>query len=327
MKIILNATPEQLTKLIGIVYRIRNLVNGKVYIGKSFHSFRERYGHTLRWWLYANRRLKNAVKKYGPENFTVDILAIEIKNDVALKKLETCYIKIHNSLHPHGYNLMSEDEWGGKVYTEDAKMQRALIYSNGKTYTIKEVATGELKTFSTLKEIKEKYHIAEQNLRALFLEKRRTINGIALPKTDTRFFNSKQKLYILIDQHGNEYECFNAVKFAITHNCCKLSIGRVIRQEQVNCYSKDGIIFSLKNGRQKKSPAPKINKHQKYKQIWLRRDSNIYIINIPEDLNDFCKKHNIHKRDIYALSSQEQKTAKGFKFEKVVLLDRSIQNL
>lgn len=74
----------QLTKVFG-VYTIKNLLNGKQYIGSTAKSF------SIRWkqWKYdlkrqtANRYLQNAWNKYGEENFEFSIVEIvEDKNKV-----------------------------------------------------------------------------------------------------------------------------------------------------------------------------------------------------------------------------------------------------
>jgi hypothetical protein len=48
-----------------IIYQIKNLINGKIYIGQSQKSFEERYKNG-RWWAKTtNTHLKNAAKNMG----------------------------------------------------------------------------------------------------------------------------------------------------------------------------------------------------------------------------------------------------------------------
>ena len=76
------------------IYKIENLVNGKVYIGQTVKTFKERYNfkgegiiRVLAYLemrgtkrsdytetLYGNRHLLSSIKKYGVENFTVEII-------------------------------------------------------------------------------------------------------------------------------------------------------------------------------------------------------------------------------------------------------------
>lgn len=69
------------------VYRIRNLVNGKAYIGSSIHVRRRKIDHFSRLKLgtHRNVRLQRAYKKYGVEAFVFEILETveDIKQVVA----------------------------------------------------------------------------------------------------------------------------------------------------------------------------------------------------------------------------------------------------
>lgn len=54
-----------------IIYRILNIKNGKSYIGQSVNSFKKRY-RGGKWWIHThNDILKNALNKYGLENFQI----------------------------------------------------------------------------------------------------------------------------------------------------------------------------------------------------------------------------------------------------------------
>lgn len=73
---IYNATDWDLRNLRGIVYCIINIVNGKRYIGQTINTFYNRYGPS--WWNATgdsmNNYLRKSIKKYGKENFQVQIL-------------------------------------------------------------------------------------------------------------------------------------------------------------------------------------------------------------------------------------------------------------
>lgn len=108
-------------KICGI-YKITNLVNGKVYVGqsrdiasrKSHHKYdMNKGGH--------NEYLYRAMRKYGFDNFAFDIIE-ECKAE-QLNKLEREYIIRFNSLVPHGYNIES----GGDVPLSMSKLSRAKI--------------------------------------------------------------------------------------------------------------------------------------------------------------------------------------------------------
>lgn len=94
--------------MIGI-YEIKNLVNGKVYIGQSI-DIEERFrSHKLR---ESNTHLKNAFKKYGLENFSFSILKECKKEDLSF--YEHWYIIANCSFDGrYGYNKTL----GGEEYT------------------------------------------------------------------------------------------------------------------------------------------------------------------------------------------------------------------
>jgi len=90
-----------------LVYRITNTVNGKVYIGKwegssvnrrwKEHRYRARRGSPF--------YFHNAIRKYGAEAFTVEVLH-QAKTKEELRKMETFFIILHQSHKPeNGYNL------------------------------------------------------------------------------------------------------------------------------------------------------------------------------------------------------------------------------
>lgn len=91
-----------------IVYRILNQINGMAYIGKSESTFQSRYGTN---WINAatNNYLRTSLKVDGQDNFKMDILA-EVNNANLLEDLEKHFIRLHNTVYPHGFNL----SWGGK---------------------------------------------------------------------------------------------------------------------------------------------------------------------------------------------------------------------
>lgn len=97
--------------MIGI-YKIENLINGKVYIGQSVHIERRWQEHCMD---SAQSIISDAIKKYGVENFSFEVLKecpIE-----ELDELEKAYIKEYDSLVPFGYNV---DSGGSSNHTSFA---------------------------------------------------------------------------------------------------------------------------------------------------------------------------------------------------------------
>lgn len=85
--------------MIGI-YKIENLINGKVYIGQSIHIERRWQEHCQP----SSRSLVGkAIQKYGKEHFTFQIL--EECAEEQLDEIEERYISKYNSVVPNGYNI------------------------------------------------------------------------------------------------------------------------------------------------------------------------------------------------------------------------------
>lgn len=90
---------------IGRIYLIRNLVNGKGYVGKTVRLIRERFSDHIS----CSRRgedtcLYRAIRKYGAQNFSVEeVASCELS---LLDDLERHYIKFYGtrSHGGHGYN-------------------------------------------------------------------------------------------------------------------------------------------------------------------------------------------------------------------------------
>ena len=89
------------------IYLVTNLVNGKQYVGQTKH------GHTKGRWKEHNviredynTIFHNAIKKYGTENFSVEVVEDNI-SDEDIDQREIYYIDFYNTFHAngHGYNM------------------------------------------------------------------------------------------------------------------------------------------------------------------------------------------------------------------------------
>lgn len=96
-----------------VIYRIRNLSNGKIYVGKTKHSAQERWrGHisSSREADTPGRRvfrqpIHRAIRKYGEDGFEVETL-YTAKTSHELDRMETFFIVLHQSQKSeNGYNL------------------------------------------------------------------------------------------------------------------------------------------------------------------------------------------------------------------------------
>ncbi len=114
------------------IYKITNKIDNKLYVGQAVshilnHKKYRPYGMEKRFKCHVSEAystkknqsqyLNNAIKKYGPENFTVELIRVcKITDAEHIEKEE---IIKHNSLFPNGYNLNT----GGKkfAHTDESK--------------------------------------------------------------------------------------------------------------------------------------------------------------------------------------------------------------
>lgn len=111
----------------GIIYKITNNINDKCYIGKTIFTFKQRYPKGFK--SIQNKHLKNAINKYGEENFTISILEKGIDDEQKLFELEKRYIKEFQSNNPsYGYNKDSggkgSDNWSYMPKEQKERLQK-----------------------------------------------------------------------------------------------------------------------------------------------------------------------------------------------------------
>ncbi len=84
--------------MIGKIYKVTNLINGKLYVGQTIQN--DKKGHGI--------LISKAYRKYGKTNFRYEV--IEYVHTSKLDEREKFYISLYESQSPNGYNLTS----GGK---------------------------------------------------------------------------------------------------------------------------------------------------------------------------------------------------------------------
>lgn len=95
------------------IYAIKNLINGKMYIGKHCGSDDDYFGSGV--------ALSKAVKKYGKSNFVKEI--IELCSESELNEREVYWIAYYNTYNGSGYNLTP----GGDGWTVGMKHKKESI--------------------------------------------------------------------------------------------------------------------------------------------------------------------------------------------------------
>lgn len=160
----------------GYIYKITNLVNGKIYIGQTKHTVEKRWKqhqHAM------NRKnceypITRALKKYGVENFKIE----EIWKTKNLSLMEMYFVKLFNSMLPNGYNCTTNKKrykssketrqkiskagkgrpaWNKGISTgpmsEESKLKSAIAHSKPIKRT--DLVTGEIKYYSKIRDVEQ----------------------------------------------------------------------------------------------------------------------------------------------------------------------------
>lgn len=111
-----------------VVYKITNAINGKIYVGQTRQPLYKR------WWRHCNNgkcpAITSAIKKYGVENFTIEVIDTATSLE-ELNEKERQWIEKLNTLAPNGYNLRT----GGDSYEVTEIARKHLSESHkGKQY-------------------------------------------------------------------------------------------------------------------------------------------------------------------------------------------------
>jgi group I intron endonuclease len=98
-----------------LIYKITNLLNGKIYIGKTIQSLRRRWtGHLYEARHGFNRPICKAIREQGARNFKIEVLA---KPDCvgAMNLGEEAHILLNDACGENGYNVSC----GGDGFTSE----------------------------------------------------------------------------------------------------------------------------------------------------------------------------------------------------------------
>lgn len=182
-----------------IIYRIKNRLNGKIYIGQTVRSLGERLSEHKR---HKKTLISKALKKYGINNFDIEVIDYS-ETIEELNEKEIFYIEKFGCISPNGYNicsggngtygyhhkedskkLMSKNHWDnsgekncfyGKHHTEETK-EKMRRYLADEEVLIKRTAQlnkyrydssrkvleiNENKTFDSLKDACNEYGISD----------------------------------------------------------------------------------------------------------------------------------------------------------------------
>jgi len=101
------------------VYKLQNLVNGKVYVGQTMNPANRKAGHFYDARRGDKRPLYASIRKHGVENFLFEV--IEECADELINEREQHWVAYFDSFNREkGYNLTSGGE-EGKIFSQESK--------------------------------------------------------------------------------------------------------------------------------------------------------------------------------------------------------------
>lgn len=153
----------------GVIYKVTNKINNKVYIGQTVQGFRRRYhrkGNNSVEKLYnstENEHLKYSIRKYGIDNFYINEcfdVAFSLKE---LNIKEELWIKHYNSTNrDKGYNIMNGGDNRRMPQSQKDKLSKIKKeqYLSGKISLMSKevICLNNLEIFNSMKEACEKYN-------------------------------------------------------------------------------------------------------------------------------------------------------------------------
>lgn len=176
------------------IYKTKNLINGKEYIGLCTRDDDNYFGSGV--------LIKQAIRKYGKENFERIILA-ETNDFEELLDMEEHYIKIHNAVESDKYYNMAEGgkagnsellkEYWGSMTKEERKFARNWnghfmnnTFDGYNESWVENVSKGVKKSW-------DEYTEEERSARGKIISKRRKELGTAVGKRNPMWGRSVVK--------------------------------------------------------------------------------------------------------------------------------------
>lgn len=216
------------------IYKITNRVNGKVYIGQSANCHR-RFQEHIRGKINSTSLIHLAIKKYGIQNFDLEILEKDIEDYNEKEKFWIKYYKANEK--DYGYNILDggqdppalkgEDSFLSKVSNEDFHNIEKLIQENNLTF----------------KEIANKYNLSETYISQINRGIARRTPGLNYPLRQANNYTlDEDKINLII--HDLIYTHVPTEHIAKKHN---VGSSVVLEINKGTKYKKEDIFYPIRN--------------------------------------------------------------------------------
>lgn len=205
----------------GLIYKIRNKINDKQYVGQTTRPFKDRINEYKKG--FGNDYINNSFKKYGFENFEFSI--IETCSTInSLNEREIFWINHYNSRNKdYGYNIelggmnsLASDETKKKMSLSHIGVIQSQEWINKR---IAESGSEEAKKYGKTKTEEEKKHLSENSAKFWQGKSRdqETKNKISVSKQGQLPINCR-KVFKIIKDSGVIIDTYKSTSDAARNN-------------------------------------------------------------------------------------------------------------
>lgn len=263
----------------GIIYKIQNIINDKIYIGQTQISLEKRWNEHLRDTKRRDYKFHRAIRKYGEESFSKEI--IEEVSDDMLNEREIYWISYYDSYH-NGYNSTLGGDGSLKINRE------LIIELWDKGYSIeeihKEVGYCKLTITKTLQSYKNYSH----------------------QESVHRGKRNQTKKICQYDMNGQYIKTFDSLTIAATEmGVDRNAISSCCRNKRPSC---KGFLWRYNND----APPQNYLSEQKNKRPVLQFDKTGLFIRKFDSITDASKEIGTSHTSIHRCCSGKSKTSGGF---------------
>lgn len=223
-------------KMVGLIYLVTNLVNGKQYVGMTIRSLEERRReheyHAKN--NVSNSILHRAMCKYGFENFNWQTIVYTDEDN--LNVLEMSYVDFYNTKAPNGYNLTDGGEGtNGYTFTDEqrknlSKARRIFSFTKEDLiflYLEQELTTTTIGAIHGCSNVTITKRLEEYNI-----PRRGDNTEVEIPKEELEFLYIDKKMYTT--EIGEIYGCSRTtIRKKLSEIGIKSRNGVVISKEEL----------------------------------------------------------------------------------------------